>query len=139
MVNARYVWKRLPTEHRGGTVLKAVHGVLAGLWKRDWGAVNRVLEEATIKHPLWAELRATVRAAQLALLARAHSSLSGASAAAALGVADAGPVLAAAGWSEQQGFFVPPPAEEAGEGRATVDKAQLSQLTNYLVFLERKA
>lgn len=33
IANARMTWKRVPTEHRNGSVLKAIHVVLAGLWK----------------------------------------------------------------------------------------------------------
>lgn len=120
-------------------MLKSIHTVLAGLWESEWPSVNRALLEANIKHELWSLLRHTVRLAQLALLARAHSQLSLATAQHVLGATDdVGALLLTAGWTEKQGFFAPPHFAENASSEAT-QISQLAQLTNYIVFLERKA
>ena len=135
-------WKRVPSEHKNGTVLKAVHAVAAGLWKGDWEAVNKGLG-AAVKNDLWTALQGQARRAQLALLARAFSVVAAGSAGQVLGVApgEAGPLLLAAGWSPCEGrpdCFAAPPAARAAAAHAT-DAGQLTQLTNYIVFLERRA
>ncbi len=140
--NARMAWKRVPSEHKNGSVLKAVHAVLCGLWSGDWEAVNRAVGTAQVKNELWGALGSQVRRAELALLARSHSVISGVSAAAVLGVAagEAGPLLLQSGWTATEGteFYSAPPAARAGAAQTT-DAAQLTQLTNYIVFLERRA
>ncbi len=135
-------WKRVPSEHKNGSVMKAVHAVLCGLWGGDWEAVNRAVGAAQVKNELWGALAAQVRRAELALLARSHSVVSGVSAAAVLGVAadEAGALLLQSGWTAAEGtdFFSAPPAAKGAAGHAA-DAAQLTQLTNYIVFLERRA
>jgi hypothetical protein len=139
--NARMAWKRVPSEHKNGTVLKAVHAVTAGLWKGDWEAVNRALG-AAVKNELWTALQGQARKAQLALLGRAYSVVAESSAAQVLGtgLSEAGPLLLGAGWRACEGrpdCFAAPAAARAGA--AQVDAGQLAQLTNYIVFLERRA
>merc|ERR1711991_220970 len=127
IVNARYVWKRIPSEHKSGTVLKSVHAVLAALWRRDWEAVHKAME-ANIKHELWATLGATLRAAGLLLLGRAHSAVSPATAATVLGTSadEAATLLAGAGWKQQEGFFVRPEEQAQQGAAASTDLKQLS-------------
>lgn len=105
--------------------------------------MNAGLSAATVKNELWSVVGQQVRRAELALLARAHSVVSVGSASRVLGVSagDAAPLLLQHGWTAAgaEHFAAPASKSEAGTTGQSSDAAQLGQLSNYIVFLERKA
>jgi hypothetical protein len=116
---------------------------------------------ASVKNELWNVVAHQVRRAELVLLARSHSVVSVSSAAGVLGcdVATAAALLAQEGWTtvdKSEGFLAAPEKVGAFEwfacsdlkqikqggmtkAGAASDAAQLGQLSNYIVFLERRA
>lgn len=142
LVNARHLWKRVPSEHVKSTQLAAVHGVLAGLWKKDWALVNKSLA-ANLSNALWPELAARVRRQQVVLLGKAYAVVHTSTAARVLGCTEqeAAQQLTSAHWTQEQGghFAAPAAASAANDNNQATDLQQLQQLTQYLVFLEKKA
>jgi len=138
--NARFLWKRTAENVKAGSnELGPLWEIGKAMWKREHGNVIAAATALEWPAPLSMVVDAIVansRAQTMNLVSRAYTSISVAAAAAKLGLSEADTIALAteAGWVHEGDYLAPTVAES--DKKQTVNLDQLTELSNYVVYLE---
>uniref|UniRef100_A0A6U4MZW9 CSN8/PSMD8/EIF3K domain-containing protein n=1 Tax=Hemiselmis andersenii TaxID=464988 RepID=A0A6U4MZW9_HEMAN len=141
LVNARWLWERMPDRIKGDPELQAVWKVAQHLWKRELKEVYALLTSTSWTPPLnslSASVLEGVRSRQMKLIGQSHSAIAVSDCSEMLGLPPQEAVARCAvqGWKEEGGFVRPAPPEE--EGSPVVGKKLLQDLTEYVCKLDAR-
>jgi len=135
--NARYLWKRIPTNAKSDDV-KAVWAITQAMWKKNYQEIYASLNHQ-FKNPekaLVDDLLASFRQRTFSLLSDSYVSISVRDASVFLGLNenDAKTFVTQHGWQVQNDIFIPTPQKKVKDQNTGI--AQLQQLGTYFSFLE---
>eukprot|EP01114_Cavostelium_apophysatum_P023981 TRINITY_DN922_c0_g1_i1.p2 TRINITY_DN922_c0_g1~~TRINITY_DN922_c0_g1_i1.p2 ORF type:complete len:205 (-),score=29.26 TRINITY_DN922_c0_g1_i1:846-1460(-) len=140
--NARFLWKRITSQHKSGKPeLAAIWQIGQALWSKKYDDIYKTLNGFAWTEPhktLVAALLESFRRQTFVLLSKSFVAISVPDAAAYLGIPEAETlkVAATSGWAHdsQTNFLSPKPVSEQKEQGTGL--TQLQQLTEYFCYLE---
>eukprot|EP01098_Paradermamoeba_levis_P009021 TRINITY_DN3732_c0_g1_i1.p1 TRINITY_DN3732_c0_g1~~TRINITY_DN3732_c0_g1_i1.p1 ORF type:complete len:203 (+),score=66.19 TRINITY_DN3732_c0_g1_i1:97-705(+) len=144
LTNAKFLWKRVPKEVKAATPeLASLWAIGKNMWTRNYPEVFVSLNNPNWSAhlvPLIAKLSETFRARTLTLLSKAYSSLSVSDSASYLGLNNEDTIkyVTQHGWLHDAATHTLTPKLSSSSSPQTIDPNQLQQLTEYVVFLERR-
>lgn len=141
LVNARWLWERMPEAVKGDAELIAVWGAAQHLWKDELGEAYKVLSTTAWSEPLAAMSKSVIeelRNRSIKLIGTSHSAIAVHDCAVMLGLVDAEAVARcrAQGWEEVGGYVRPVVPEVVGG--LVLRKEQLQELTEYVCKLDAR-
>eukprot|EP01099_Mayorella_cantabrigiensis_P006953 TRINITY_DN5975_c0_g1_i1.p1 TRINITY_DN5975_c0_g1~~TRINITY_DN5975_c0_g1_i1.p1 ORF type:complete len:217 (-),score=58.05 TRINITY_DN5975_c0_g1_i1:21-635(-) len=137
--NARFLWKRIPTDLKGGELF-LIWKLGKHLWNRNYKEFYSSTKSAPSQYQgLVKALIDSVRARTFTLLSRAYSSISIADCSAFLGLSPEETVAftLSQGWNQEQQTLFLVPKRQPEDVTQKTGIAQLQQLTEYMVALEQ--
>mmetsp|Transcript_39555 Transcript_39555/g.77458 ORF Transcript_39555/g.77458 Transcript_39555/m.77458 type:complete len:202 (-) Transcript_39555:81-686(-) len=141
LVNARWLWERMPEAIKADGEVQAAWKVAQLLWKRDLKSAYSALTDHKWSQPLAAlssKVLERLRSRNMKLIGASHSTIAVQDCAVMLGLSpqDAVKACAQQGWKEEGGFIMPVVVAE--ESTPVVNKELLQELTEYVCKLDAR-
>jgi hypothetical protein len=141
LVNARWLWERMPAAVKGDKELEAAWGIALHLFKRNLKPAYEKLQSTPWKEPLLSMSKRTIeglRSRNIKLMGESHCAIAVEECSAMLGLPpkEAAALCLKEGWEETDGFVRPTvPVDEVG---MALRKEQLQELTEYVCHLDAR-